>query len=38
MVFDFRTIVDTSGGDQEFTMSQPYLWKLDNSANIEVYA
>ena len=21
MVFDFRTIIDTSGGDQEFTMS-----------------
>ena len=38
MVFDFRTIVDTAGGNQEFTMTQPYLWKLDNNANIEVYA
>ncbi len=38
MLFDFRTVVDTSGGNQEFTMTQPYLWKLDNNANIEVYA
>ena len=38
MLFDFRTIIDASGGNQEFTITQPYLWKLDNNANIEVYA
>ena len=38
MNFDFSTVINAEGGDQEFTLAQPYIWNLQDSATIEVYA